>query len=464
MHEQQRDWSASEVGAPAVPSERWGIPELFVISQTALPAMLYLPGSQAFRLPLRVGAFLISLALLVRWLLSSAPADGDARHPATPWIMTILAFVGLMIFHPYTSTLVGGLSQLGLYVCVFAPLFWAPPLIRTPTRLRRLMVLLLVCNGINAVIGVLQVYQPERWLPDEFSRIVTQSELGLGPVSYAGADGEVIVRPPGLFDTPGAVAGPGGYAALLGLIFAATRIRPWLRLASLGFAFAGLAAIYLSHVRISLVVAAAMMLAYAVTLFTQRRVSTATLFAGVSAAVLGGAFIFAVILGGGAVAERFATLFESDPLSVYYAARGGQLSYAFRDSLFDFPFGAGLARWGMTAAYFGQVTIDRPSLWAEIQLAGWILDGGVILMALSCGALAVSAKRELELAWQTHRPLVAACAAAVFAANLGPISLIFSFTPFVTQIGVQYWFLAGALHGVAQEAQQQEAGSGWAKT
>jgi hypothetical protein len=27
--------------------------------------------------------------------------------------------------------------------------------------------------------------------------------------------------------------------------------------------------------------------------------------------------------------------------------------------------------------------------------------------------------------------------------------LIFSFTPFVTQIGIQYWFLAGALHGVA---------------
>ena len=27
--------------------------------------------------------------------------------------------------------------------------------------------------------------------------------------------------------------------------------------------------------------------------------------------------------------------------------------------------------------------------------------------------------------------------------------MIFSFTPFVTQIGIQYWFLAGALHGVA---------------
>jgi hypothetical protein len=441
---------------PPAHTEKWGIPELFVISQTALPAMLFVPGAQALRLPLRVGAFLISFALLVRWFVRDAPAERDDRHPAVAWIVAMLALVGLMVFHPQTSTLVGGVAQLGLYACVFAPLFWAPALVRTPMRLRRLMVLLLVCNGVNAAVGVLQVYDPDRWLPDEFSRIVTQSELGLGPVTYVGPDGDLIVRPPGLFDTPGAVAGPGGYAALLGLIFAATRIRPWQRMASLGFAFAGLAAIYLSHVRISLVVAAAMMLAYGATLFTQRRISTATVFAAVAGTVLVGAFSFAVLLGGTAVFQRFATLFETDPLSVYYTARGGQLSYAFSDSLFEFPFGAGLARWGMSAAYFGQATLDRPSLWAEIQLAGWILDGGVVLMALYCAALAVTARRELSLAWGTERPLVAACAAAVFAANLGPIALIFSFTPFVTQIGVQYWFLAGALHGVAEEARQRE--------
>lgn len=455
MHE-QRDWGILTAVREQVDADRWGIPELFVISQTALPAMLLLPGSQELRLPLRIGAFLISFGLLVRWFIVEGGAESDEKHPAVPWIVTILAFVGLMVFHPQTSTMVGGAAQLALYVCVFAPLFWAPPLIRTPTRLRRLMVLLLVCNGINAAVGVMQVYDPERWLPDEFSRIVTESELGLGHLTYLGPDGELIVRPPGLFDMPGGVAGPGGYAALLGLVFAATRIAPWQRLVSLAFAFSGMAAIYLSHVRISFVVAAAMIIAYAGTLFLQRRVSTATIFAGVSGAALAGAFSFAVVLGGTAVLERFATLFESDPLSVYYAARGTQLTYAFSDSLYEFPFGAGLARWGMSAVYFGQATIDRPALWAEIQLAGWILDGGVILMALYCGALAVSARREVALAMDMHRPLVAACAAAVFAANLGPISLIFSFTPFVTQIGVQYWFLAGALHGVAQETQQRE--------
>lgn len=430
--------------------EPWGAPELFIISQTVLPAMLYVPGTQPFRLPLRVGAFLISFGLLVYWYFRRPHEQNDTPHPARPWITAMLVLVGLMIFHPSTSTLAGGLASLGLYVCVVAPLYWAPGMVRTPTRLRRVMALLLVCNGLNASVGVLQVYDPERWLPDEFSRVVTESEMGLGAVSYEGRDGRQVVRPPGLFDTPGGVAGPGAYAALLGLIFAATRFRWWQRLACVGLAFAGLAAIYLSHVRVSMVVAAGMIAAYAFILLVQRRSARATLFTSVAGVMLVGAFTFAVLLGGTATFERVRTLLAGDPLDLYYQSRGGQLAVAFNESLFMFPFGAGLARWGMAGAYFGAPTLDRPPLWAEIQFAGWILDGGVLLMVLFSTALAVEALTEYRLARRSPDPLVAACAAAVFAANLGPIAMCASFTPFVTQIGVQYWFLAGALYGVAQ--------------
>jgi hypothetical protein len=438
--------------------EPWGIAELFIISQTALPGLLFLPGMQAIRLPLRVGAFVISFGLLLWWLFSRhSKTQGDARHPASPWVVAVMVVLGLMIFHPHTTTLTGGVAQIGLYVCVFAPLLWAPALVRTPTRLRRVMAILLVCNGINAAVGVLQVYDPQRWLPDEFSRIMTESELGLGPVTYRGPSGELIVRPPGLFDTPGAVAGPGAYAALLGLIFAATRFHWATRLASLGFAFAGIAAIYLSQVRVSLVIAVGMIVAYGLMLHLQRRHATATLFSTTAAGLLFAAFSFAVLLGGTAVFDRFATLFASDPWSVYQSARGIQLTYAFSDSLFEFPLGAGLARWGMMGAYFGTPTLDSPSLWAEIQVAGWIFDGGAILAALYCAALAAAALREFRLARSAPSPLVAACAAAVLAANLGPIALIFSFTPFATQIGVQYWFLVGALHGVVEQARANAA-------
>ena len=40
----------------------WGFAEWFAISQTALPAILILPGTQAVRLPIRISAFAVSLA------------------------------------------------------------------------------------------------------------------------------------------------------------------------------------------------------------------------------------------------------------------------------------------------------------------------------------------------------------------------------------------------------------------
>ncbi|MBI2223057.1 MAG: hypothetical protein HYU53_17850 [Acidobacteria bacterium] len=444
--------------------EPWGIAELFIVSQTALPAILYLPGTQDIRLSLRMGAFVIPLVLLAWWLLRRGESEHEESHPVVPWAIGIVALVALMFLHPMTTSVQGGLAHLALYVAIISPLFWAPALVRTPTRLRRVMALLLICNGINSLVGVLQVYDPARWLPDQFSRIVTQSELGLGPVSYLGPNGETIVRPPGLFDTPGAVAGPGMYAALLGLIFAATRFKVWQRVACLGLAFAGLAAIYLSQVRISIVVAAAMMIVYFAVLVVQRRFSTATLFGATSGLALAGALIFTVLLAGAEISNRFATLFEDDPLTVYYVARGGQLHYALNDTLVEFPFGAGLARWGMSAVYFGHATLDTPPLWAEIQLAGWIIDGGVLLMLTYCGALVVTALAELRVATQAREPMLAACGAAVFAANLAPMALIFTFTPFVTQVGVQYWFLAGALHGVVQGTRKGVPGAEAAET
>jgi hypothetical protein len=85
-------------------------------------------------------------------------------------------------------------------------------------------------------------------------------------------------------------------------------------------------------------------------------------------------------------------------------------------------------------------------LWAEIQVAGWAIDGGIPLVRQHLGARrpspdaarAVGSGREVR-----------ACAGVILAANLGTAALIFSFTPFVTQIGLQFWFLAGALHAVA---------------
>lgn len=422
----------------------WGFAEFFVVSQTALPALLYLPGSQNFRLGIRFAAFAISLAAFAWWQVHPHRLR---PHRSTNWIYAVMGLLGIMLFHPTTTSLVGGLAHMMVYFAVLAPMFWAPHFVRSPEHLARLLGLLLICSGVNSLVGVLQVYDPDLWMPRELSRVVTESATGLGPVTYSGPGGRLIVRPPGLFDTPGAVAGPGMFAALLGVVFGLSAIPTWQRAGAFALSAAGVAAIYLSQVRVTLVIAVVMFAAYAAVLFLQRRTGKAITLGVFSGGIIGLSFVVAWTLGGDSVFDRVMTLFADDPMAVYYKARGNQLDYTLNEMLYEFPFGAGLARWGMAAGYFAGAGLPR--IWAEIQITGWLIDGGILMVALYGGALVVNAMYELGIARTPVTPRVAACGAVVFAANLGVAIMIITFTPFVTQIGIQYWFLAGALHGVA---------------
>ena len=434
------------VNVPSIAPRSWGLAELFIVSQTAIPAVLFLPGTQGIRFYVRVASFGLSIALLVWWGFGSA--KHSKGHPSQTWLILSMIYTAAMVFHPFTSSALAGLAQLVLYVSVMAPLFWAPAVVRGPDHLARLMTILLVCNGINAFVGVMQVYDPGRWMPQEMSRIVTESEYGLGAVTYQGPNG-LIVRPPGLFDNPGAVAGPGMYAALLGLVFATSAAPLWQRgLAILG-SFAGVAAIYLSQVRVSLVVLVIMLATYVGLLLFQQRKQRAVIFGSVAAGLVVATFTFALTLGGSSIAERTLTLFAQDPVSLYSASRGGQLVYSFDDLLSSYPLGAGLGRWGMISGYFGGGS-ERP-LWAEIQVAGWGIDGGIPLIVVSVAALVVALVAVRRLAISDPNAKVRACAGVVLAANIGTAALIFSFTPFVTQIGLQFWFLAGAVQSIATQ-------------
>jgi hypothetical protein len=265
-------------------------------------------------------------------------------------------------------------------------------------------------------------------------------------VTYQGPNG-LIVRPPGLFDNPGAVAGPGMYAALLGLVFATSASALWKRALALVGSFAGVAAIYLSQVRVSLVVLVLMLATYVGLLLFQQRKQRAFVFGAVAGGIVVATFTFAIALGGESIAERTLTLFAQDPVSLYASSRGGQLVYTFDDLINTYPLGAGLGRWGMINGYFGSGA-ERP-LWAEIQVAGWAIDGGIPLVLVSVAVLVVVLLSERRLAVSDSDAKVRACAAVVLAANFGTAALIFSFTPFVTQIGLQFWFLAGAVQAIA---------------
>jgi hypothetical protein len=425
----------------------WGFPEAFIISQTALPALLLLPGTQVIRLPIRTAAFAISLAAFAWWYIDS---NRDVRvSKAQSWIVGVMVLLALMLFHPLTPSLTSWAAQMGIYLAVMAPLFWAPVLVRTPEHLARILWILLVCSGCNAIVGVLQVYD-SRWLPAEFSRVISGTEGAMDIVTFIGAKGERLIRPPGLFDTPGAVAGPAMSAAFLGLVFATSSgLVAWKRALALLFAVAGLAAIYLSQVRISLVITILTMTVYTVVCFRQGRAGRGSRFGILAGLIVFGGFMIALALGGPAIQDRVMTLLGGDPLGVYRNARGAQLSLTFNDLLFDYPLGAGAGRWGMAAMYFGSFSPMFTSIWAEIQFTGWMIDGGILMIALYVGALAATAIMQWRLATMDGYPRLAVSAAVVLSVNLGTAALIFSFTPFVAQIGIQYWFLAGVLHGVA---------------
>ena len=444
------DTEEVEFEEPSLDDERlWpqGFAEWFIVAQTALPAMLFLPGSQAYRFPVRVGAYAIAIFGFVLWWFARG-ARRDVRHPSQRWLSLVFAYLVLMIFNPLTESLLAGVAQVGLYFAIFCSVFWAPAYVNRPRQLTRILALLLVCNGINSMVGVMQVYDPDRWMPKELSSIVSSSSQIMGSATYLGPNGRTIIRPPGLFDTPGAVCGPGTIAALLGLIFALESFAWWKRLAALMFSLAGISAIYLSHVRANFVVTLGMMTVYSLAMIVlgerQRFVKFVSLSVGIVMVGLAGS----TIVGGESIRERFSTLLADDPRQIYYQSRGQQLETAFGSLAEEYPFGAGLARWGMMRRYFGAAaTLDSGEVWAEVQPNAWILDGGFVLLGLYSLALIVTAFYEWKLIRSVRHPRDRLVVAAVVAANVGTLALVFSFVPFGTQVGMQFWFLEGALHG-----------------
>jgi len=110
--------------------------------------------------------------------------------------------------------------------------------------------------------------------------------------------------------------------------------------------------------------------------------------------------------------------------------------------------GAGLARWGMMHGYFGDRSkLESTEIWAEVQPTVWLLDGGFPLLLLYSAALVAAAWYEWRLAMSLEAREDRYWAATVAAVNIGTLALVFSFVPFVTQVGLQFWFLEGALHG-----------------
>ncbi len=96
-------------------------------------------------------------------------------------------------------------------------------------------------------------------------------------------------------------------------------------------------------------------------------------------------------MGGESVEERFIGITQQGAMRSYQENRGGFVSQTFGELLDRYPLGAGLGRWGMMQIYFANPDkVESAPIYVEIQLTGWLLDGGVPMWVLYGGAVLVS--------------------------------------------------------------------------
>ena len=359
--------------------------------------------------------------------------------------------------HPATWVLSGS-AQIVFQVSIAAPVFWTARHWVTDERLERVLLLVFGANFLGAALGLLQVYYPQTFMPPEFSRLALRMNADIvGSLTYIGADGREIVRPPGLSDLPGGAAVSATVTALLGFAFATrSRTTHQLRLWFIAASIIGLTVVYLTQVRSMLVMICVCMMAAGAVRLRQGRVAHSVWVFGSAAALVIASFMWAVAVGGESVVDRFQSILDVGVVQSYQENRGLFLSYTLQELVYEYPFGAGLGRWGMMSAYFGEPTNWQfPALWAEIQLTGWLYDGGVLLCVCYTGAIATAALYTYRIAGSAETYL-SDLATMVLSVQVLVIGLCFTGPVFNTQMGIVFWLLSASVYGAERTALFEE--------
>jgi hypothetical protein len=102
----------------------------------------------------------------------------------------------------------------------------------------------------------------------------------------------------------------------------------------------------------------------------------------------------------------------------------------------------------MILVYLGDVAREKASgnTWVEIQIQGWIVDGGAPLLLIWTIALTSAMWLSGRVALRCRDPNISYWAAVIFALNLSVIAACFSFPVFIHPLGMQFWLLTAALY------------------
>jgi len=414
----------------------------FVFFQIACQLALLLEAFSHYRAPIRMMSFGASL-FLIFWL------SGRGRlHPAARMVPVILGILGLGLLNPATNSLLAGAAQIALYAAILSPLYWMGHIRMDVACFRRVILTLWAFQTLSAAFGILQVYYPGRFEPALSQALDADYREALMITLPNGAR---VYRPMGLTDTPGGAATAGFYATLLAFGLVMTERRWLLRLLCLASMAMGLFCIYLSQVRVNLVLTAVCVLVYAVMLMWRGDFARLSWTIIIAYLVAMASFAWAVSVGNKVVTERLNTLVEDRPGEVYHKNRGIFLRHAFEDVLPNYPLGMGLGRWGMINQYFGHEDV----LWVEIQWQAWAIDGGIPLMASYVVAVLTASFVALRIALRRSPRDLGLWGALIVAYDVGALALTFSYAIFIGQLGLDFWLLNAALFAASTQAVDQ---------
>ena len=436
--------------------DKWGWSEVFVAMLLLGNVLLFVPGAQSYRTLVRAMPYVLSGATLVYYFRQGT---GERLPGSAKWLLVSFVLLLLNLLHE-TAHSMAGAAQIVFQICISAPVFWMARSIRSESQIRRVIWLVFLCSAIGSAIGVLQVYFPQRFMPPEFSVLARSLNPEIvHSLTYVGADGREIIRPPGLSDMPGGAAVAGMMTMVLGLALALSWNARWfVRAVCAAAAVVGMTALYLTHVRSLTLVAAASVALFAVLRIRQGRTLEGGATLAVGALLLAGSYVWALAVGGDAVSDRFAGLANDGVLRVFQEQRGSFIRYTLAEMLYEFPVGAGLGRWGMMQVYFGDPTLwHAPPIHVEVQLTGWLLDGGVPLWLIYGGALATALLFTYRTAVRAETRVLADAATIALCLQLTILCLCLTGPVFNTQLGILFWGITGGLFGAVHGSTMQHS-------
>jgi hypothetical protein len=363
--------------------------------------------------------------------------------PFTGVLLVYVVLVLVQVANPGTGDLGRGLAALRPHV-EFIPLFFlAYMTVRTKTRLRGLLVLLVVMGAANGIASYMQFsLTPEelsQWGPGYAERIA-----GTGPVSarvFFDSQGEERVRPFGL----AADNGQGGFVALLALPAALalmSSVRKRWRCVVLPLSFAVVLAIVTSQGRNVFIGTFVAVLAY--TVLTLRARQLVATLAGITVVTiaLAAAMSLATDRAGSRVFDRVQEIAPSRILDSASEQRGSSVERA-PTYLAQYPFGAGLGSVGPAA------TVGRARNWpldGETEFNFLILELGAVGACLFLGLFAAIVVRGIRRLRALADPELRASLAALAAPLLGMVVMFLSAAITAGSPGGPYfWAISGVL-------------------